>query len=112
MAGLVPSVPSVPSVPAIPIIGAPCPPGRDRRDKPGDDEPAATRCAPVTGGGILRSAMGRRRNVKGRITMPITIHWWQNRGQHRNLHGRAAVPPRRIECFEAQCQHKGARFDV
>jgi len=36
-------------VPAIPIISAPYPPDRDRRDKPGDDEPAATSFAPVTG---------------------------------------------------------------
>jgi len=35
-------------VPAIPIVGAPCHPDRDRRDEPGDDEPAATRFAPVT----------------------------------------------------------------
>jgi len=35
-------------VPAIPIIGAPCPPDRDRRDKPGDDAPAGACCAPVT----------------------------------------------------------------
>jgi len=40
-------------VPAIPIIGAPCPPDRDRRDKPGDDEPAATSIAPVTAQGNL-----------------------------------------------------------
>jgi len=34
-------------IPAIPIIGALCPPDRDRRDKPGDDEPAAASFAPV-----------------------------------------------------------------
>ena len=29
-----------PYVPAISLVGALCPPDRDRRDKPGDDEPA------------------------------------------------------------------------
>src|SRR5262249_35096031 len=35
-------------VPAIPTIGAPCPADRDRRDKPGDDELAATSFGPIT----------------------------------------------------------------
>src|SRR5262245_16441046 len=36
-------------VPAIPIVWAPSPADRDRRDKPGDDELAATSFAPLTG---------------------------------------------------------------
>jgi len=35
-------------VAAMAIIGAPCRPDRDRRDKSGDDEPAATGFALVT----------------------------------------------------------------
>jgi len=35
-------------VPAIPIVWAPSPADRDRRDKPGDDELAATNFAPLT----------------------------------------------------------------
>src|ERR1700730_6600537 len=36
-----------PYVPAISIVGALCPPDRDRRDKPGDDEPAPPRVLPL-----------------------------------------------------------------
>jgi hypothetical protein len=36
-------------VPAIPIIKALCPCDRDRRDRPGDDELAATSFAPLPG---------------------------------------------------------------
>jgi hypothetical protein len=35
-------------VPAISLVGALCPPDRDRRDKPGDDEPARHEFCPVT----------------------------------------------------------------
>ena len=44
-------------VPAIPIIGALCRPGRDRRDKPGDDKLAATSFAPIADRTIRRIAV-------------------------------------------------------
>jgi hypothetical protein len=37
-----------PYVPAISMVGALCPPDRDRRDKPGDDETARHEFCPVT----------------------------------------------------------------
>jgi len=49
-------------VPAIPIIGAPCHPDRDRRDKPGDDQSAATRFASLT-----RSTSKRRWSLNSRL---------------------------------------------
>ena len=45
-------------VPVIPIIDAQCPPDRDRRDKPGDDEPAATRFAPHRNHDFLAAGTG------------------------------------------------------
>ena len=35
-------------VPAIPMVGAMCPPDRDRRDEPGDDESGDARFSPLT----------------------------------------------------------------
>src|SRR5215472_14134301 len=45
-------------VPAIPILAAPCQRDRDRGDKPGDDESAATSFAPLTS--IRRRPVRRR----------------------------------------------------
>ena len=53
-------------VPAIPIIGAPCPPDRDHRDVPGDDEPAATRFAPVASPALKWFIV---------LLLPLTLAW-------------------------------------
>jgi len=57
-------------VPAIPIIDAPYPPDRDRRDKPGDDDPSAMPVLEELRKWMVRNILGYDGLIRSNRDMP------------------------------------------